>query len=153
MGTTKPRRGPCSLSILLLASFVGVNAVWAQGEVSFLARRDFRVGESPNSVAIGDFNGDGRQGLATANSGPSEKFAPTVSILLGRGDGTFQTALDVRVGGIPLSITVGDFNSDGHQDVATANIANSVSILLGRGDGTFSATQAFGWDSLLRQSR
>jgi hypothetical protein len=123
------RRGLCSLSIVLLASFAGVDTVWAQAEVSFLARRDFRVGESPFSVARGDFNGDGHQDLATANAG-----ARTVSILLGRGDGTFEAAPDVGVGG-SVSVTVGDFNGDGHPDLATANAGDlfelgTVSILL-----------------------
>ena len=35
--------------------------------VSFIARRDLAAGRSPDSVAVGDFNGDGRLDLATAN--------------------------------------------------------------------------------------
>ncbi len=42
---------------VVLASSVGVDQVWAQGEVSFLARRDFRIGSgNPFSVIAGDFN-------------------------------------------------------------------------------------------------
>ena len=42
------------------------------------------------------------------------------------------------MGAAPRSVTVGDFNGDGHHDLATANIdAATVSILLGQGDGTF----------------
>ena len=65
---------------------------------------------------MGDFNGDGRLDLATANVNSN-----TVSILLGQGDGTFLAARDVAVDDFPSSITVGDFNGDGHQDLATAN--------------------------------
>ena len=117
MGVTKARRGPFNLGMLLLGSLLVVDAVWAQREVSFIARRDFRVGAPPQSVTVGDFNGDGRQDLATASLG-----ANSVSILLGQGDGTFQAAPDVGVGARPRSVTVGDFNGDGQQDLATANV-------------------------------
>ena len=88
MGATKAGRGLFGLGMLLLGSLVVVDAVWAQGEVSFIARREFRVGAFPHSVAVGDFNGDGRRDLATANLDTD-----TVSILLGQGDGTFQAAI------------------------------------------------------------
>ena len=131
MGATKARCGLLGLGILLLGSLVVVDAVWARGEVSFIARRDFGVGAGPFSVTVGDFNGDGRQDLATAN-----EFASTVSILLGRGDGTFQAAPDVGVGTGPRSVAVGDFNGDGRPDLATANPdASTVSILLNNTPG------------------
>ena len=56
--------------------------------------------------------------LATANG----LGASTVSILLGRGDGTFQAAPDIGWETSPVSITVGDFNGDGRPDLATANV-------------------------------
>ena len=72
-------------------------------------------------MAVGDFNGDGRQDLATANGG-----ANTVSVLLGNGtgsagDGTFTPAASPATGGNPYSVAVGDFNADGRQDLVTAN--------------------------------
>jgi hypothetical protein len=86
-------------------------------------------------VAVADFNGDGRPDLATAN-----QFEGTVSIVLGRGDGTFAAAPEVRVGGGPVSVAVGDFNGDGHVDLAVANqFGPTVSIRFGQGDGTFVA--------------
>jgi hypothetical protein len=59
-------------------------------------------------------------------------FSGSVSILLGQGDGTVEPAQDFGVGaGSPLSSTVGDFNGDSQQDLATANEAGgSVSILI-----------------------
>ncbi len=45
----------------------------------------------------------------------------TVSILLGNGDGTFQTHIDYATGSQPNSVTAGDFNKDGALDLATAN--------------------------------
>src|SRR5207253_10874781 len=62
--------------------------------VSFLdAGRDFAAGASPHSVAVGDFNGDGVPDLAVAGYGSN-----AVSVLLGNGDGTFQTALTFDAG-------------------------------------------------------
>src|SRR4051794_37988875 len=82
------------------------------------------VGTNPYSVISGDFNGDGRADLATANSGSN-----TVSVALGNGDGTFAAAISVAVGKSPQSIFTGDFNGDGRADLATANSgSNTVSV-------------------------
>src|SRR5947209_5364783 len=96
------------------------------------------VGTAPQSVAVGDFNGDGRPDLAVANGGTS-----TVSILLGNGNGTFTQAAGstIAVGTTPRWLAAGDFNGDGTPDLAVANEgSNTVSILLGSGNGTFTAS-------------
>jgi hypothetical protein len=94
---------------------------------------DYAIGTNPYSVAVGDFNGDGNPDLAASNSGSN-----TVSILLGKGDGTFQSHVDYSTGSLPAQVVVADFNRDGKLDLATANgYGNSVSVLLGIGDGTF----------------
>jgi len=101
------------------------------------------AGSAPDSVAVGDFNGDGHLDLAVVNAGPG-----TVSILLGGGTGSFGAATNFAVGSDPLSVRVGDFNGDGHLDLAVANwISNSVSILLGDGTGSFGAATDFTVDS------
>jgi hypothetical protein len=93
------------------------------------------VGESPYAVTSGDFNGDGKIDLASANIGDDN-----VSVLLGNGDGTFSVAINYSVGGQPQSIAVGYFNTDGIVDLVTANVeSDNVSVLLGNGNGTFSA--------------
>ena len=55
------------------------------GNGTFQARQSFGTGSYPYSVAVGDFNSDGRRDLVTADEGSN-----TASVLLGNGNGTFQ---------------------------------------------------------------
>jgi hypothetical protein len=109
-----------------------------KGDGTFGPGTDYTIPYYVNGIASGDFNGDGKLDLAISHS-----FAPTpgysgISILLGNGDGTFQTPLEFTAGQNPTSIAVGDFNGDGQLDLAvTNNGENTVSILLGNGNGTF----------------
>lgn len=104
--------------------------------VSFSAVANFSAGVTPISVAVGDFNGDGKQDLALPNN---KEDGGTVSVLLGDGAGHFGTARSSFAGGYPQSVAVGDFNGDGRQDLAVTNTAtDDVSILLGDGTGSFS---------------
>lgn len=96
-------------------------------------RTDIPTGIDPLAVAAADFDGDGNQDLAVANHGDN-----TVSILLGRGDGTFSIGTPQTAGNQPVAIVSADFNGDGHPDLAVVNQEdNTVSIFLGNGDGTF----------------
>jgi hypothetical protein len=96
-------------------------------------------GLSPNSVAVGDFNGDGTPDVVVANNGSN-----SVSVLLGKGDGTLQPAVAYAVGSGAYSVAVGDVNGDGKLDLVVGSAStNNVSVLLGNGDGTFQAAQSF----------
>ena len=94
--------------------------------------QDQTVGNGPVSVAVADLNGDNIPDLVVANSQDN-----TVTILLGKGDGTFLSST-VPVGSQPVFVTTGDFNGDGIPDVVVANYGdNTLTILINNGDGTF----------------
>ncbi len=109
-----------------------------------LSRTDYSIGANPDGLIAADFKGDGKLGLAIANSGDN-----TVTILLGNGHGTFtaQPPLATGAGNAPQLPTAGDFNGDGKLDLAVANFVDgapsTVSIFLGKGDGTFQAPATY----------
>jgi hypothetical protein len=84
------------------------------------------------SAVSGDFNGDGRADLALFTSYPA-----SIEILLGNGDGTFQTPNGSVSGSGIEAMVDGDFTNDGRLDVITANYNGTISVELGNGDGTF----------------
>src|SRR5262249_60643104 len=89
-------------------------------------------GAIPWSVAVGDLDRDGAPGLRVANDSSS-----SVSVLLGNGNGTFQTAVNYAAGTNPFSVAVGDFNRDGFPDLVVANRGSSNgSVLLNQPRGT-----------------
>jgi autotransporter-associated beta strand protein len=129
--TTDP--GTNQVSVLLNTS--------SGGTISFAAPMLFATGPGtyPASVAIADFNGDGKPDLAV-----TDKNMYQVGVLLGNGDGTFQSAQNWGAEQKPSSIVAADLNHDGNIDLAVTNSGgNTVSVLLGNGDGTFQATQNF----------
>src|SRR5215471_19365357 len=88
-------------SLWLHALLSSANVLASNQSVSFITRRVFEAGRAPHSVAVGDFNGDNLQDLAVANDGSG-----TISILLGKGHGTFEAAVDFPAGTNPSSIVV-----------------------------------------------
>ena len=116
-----------------------MSVLLGNGDGTFRPQARFAAGSSPNSVAIGDVNGDGRPDLVTANNGSDD-----VSVLLGNGDGTFRPQARFAAGSSPYSVAIGDVNGDGRPDLVTANNGSGdVSVLLGNGDGTFQPQARF----------
>jgi hypothetical protein len=106
--------------------------------LSFAAPIAFDLAAAPNAVAVGHFEGARAPlDLVTANANG------TVSVLLGRGDGTLQNPIDITTGATPSAVAVGDFLGNGLQDIAVANFNETVTVLLSNGNGMFQAPRSF----------
>jgi hypothetical protein len=104
------------------------------------------VSDEPTSVAVGDFNRDGKLDLVTVNGGLAGHGFGYSNVLLGNGNGTFQSAVQVKTGFAAGSVAVADFNGDGKPDIAVGCAFPSrdgVNILLGNGNGTFKAFKKY----------
>jgi len=114
-----------------------ISVLLGNGDGTFKAPVSYPTGPSPVGLVVADFNHDGHLDIAVVDGcGTSCGF---VSVLLGKGDGTFQVKTDYAVGQSPGALVAADLNGDGKIDIAVANLSNSISILIGNGDGTFQA--------------
>ncbi len=92
-----------------------------QGDGTLLPATTYNVENDANSVAVADWNGDGKPDLVNGNQGSG-----SVSVLLGNGDGTFQMPIYTAVTAV-AGVSAGDFDGDGKPDLVNGN----------QGDGTF----------------
>ncbi len=137
---------------LAVVGYAGTLTIFqGTGNGSFSQLAAYTVGNYPDAIAWGDFNGDGNIDLLIGNGGDD-----TLSILLGNPNGTFQPATTIHSNavpsavGIPLpynssskgvsSVGVYDFNRDGKADLLVST-GSAFAVLLGNGDGTFLTTQ------------
>jgi hypothetical protein len=134
-----------------------VSVLLGNGDGTFQAPRQYTIGafKTPNlsgadfglpsfrrQVVIADFNRDGIPDIAVTNFDSG-----TVSVLLGRGDGTFEPQQQYDATTAPFGLAVGDFTGNGIPDLAVIDSQgdedSTVAILLGRGDGTFLPEKTF----------
>jgi hypothetical protein len=121
---------------LAVAVSNGVSILLGNGDGTFAAPVQYAVASAQTLVAS-DFTDDGHLDLAVLANDDVDPNG-TVSILLGNGNGTFQTQADEQAGSSPQGEVAGDFNGDGKLDLAVVdNGSDTVSILLGNGDGAF----------------
>ena len=121
------------------SSLTEVSVLLGNGDGTFQPPESITLGVAPDALVAGDFNGDGRLDLAVAGSILTESGsgASYVTVLIGNGNGTFQTRQSFGIGFGSLPIVSGDFNGDGRLDLATDDSSQNIYILLGDGDGTF----------------
>ncbi len=109
-------------------------------------------GTGAGVIVVADLDGDGKLDLVASNNCGAVCPEGALSVQLGNGDGTFQTAVLYDSGGqYPDSVAIADINGDGHLDIVVANLCvpaetncgtglaadGTVGVMLGRGDGTF----------------
>ena len=129
-----------------------VNILLGNGDGTFQTPVNYPfVGAETGSAAVGDLNLDGKLDLVVANSNCGEFDCPmgSLSVLLGNGDGTFQTSVNYSSGDFGAnSVVLADLSGDGKLDLAVSNLGpcfsspceiNSIGVLLGKGDGSFQA--------------
>jgi len=104
--------------------------------------KTFDVGNITQDLNVGDFDGDGNLDLVRTNNGTKDDIGARVSVLLGDGTGNFNIGPDFKFGSNEIpSIGVGDFNSDGKDDLAAGY--DNILVLLASGNGNFNSTQDF----------
>ena len=137
------RDGAPDLIVTLNDPQIGLALITGSGDGSFNPPVHFANASGFDSPAISavDLDNDGDLDVVVGHSIACYK-APcipgrSITVMRGRGDGTFQAPRVIEVGSDTAAIGVGDFNRDGFSDLALASSSSRVHVLLGRGDGTF----------------
>ena len=116
---------------------------YGRGDGTFLAPANMGAAKhSPQSVATGDFDGNGTLDVALVDRSSSwSSSANDFSLWLGDGTGAFGVPATYAIAS-PRSVALGDFDGDGNLDAVTAN-AGTVSVLPGSPDGALGPATNF----------
>ncbi len=100
---------------------------------TFAAGKSYPTGRGPNTIAVGDLNGDGKPDIATSNENDG-----TVAVVLNRGGGRFGAPRLYDAPKIPYGVEIGDLNGDGKADLIATDLSGDggVLVFLNQG-GTF----------------
>ena len=117
-----------------------VSVLLGDGNGVFRAPVASAVAAGPlSAIVAGDFNGDGKADIAVTQANSN-----ALTVLTGRGDGSFQPGVAYTVGNRPGFLVAADLNGNGVADLVAINrAANTFSVLQGNGDGTFRPAQDF----------
>jgi hypothetical protein len=125
--------------------------ILGNGDGSFQAAQNYYAVGFPESIAVGDFNDDGKLDLVTGHAGYYPDHSGYISVLLGNGDASFQLHSVHSTGGSRVwSLAVGDFDADGKLDVAATGSTGyygvwaDIAVMLGNGDGSFATRSVYG---------
>jgi Bacterial Ig-like domain (group 3)/FG-GAP-like repeat len=153
-----------ALSLFLRCALAGIlaapNSAAATSQQLFRPAVIYPAGYASVSIAVGDLRGDGIPDIVVESQATTIGYAGpgSVEVLLGNGDGTFQSAVSYPTGGYDgagygtrTTLALGDFNGDGKLDIVVANPCatsacqngGTVSLLFGNGDGTFQPARTF----------
>jgi hypothetical protein len=142
------KNGPPAIAVLCNSSTSNSLCIVTDDGTGVLSLANTYSLQQPSyAIASADVNGDGNLDLVVQGQDPVSTYW-SYSVLLGKGDGTFQTPVfypqSVAGGSNNSGVVIADFNNDGKLDLAfPAN--NSLAVLLGNGDGTFGAP-AYSYD-------
>jgi hypothetical protein len=121
-----------------------INVFVNKGKGLFGAAASFTsgTGSYPSAFVLGDFNSDGKVDILIADF-----QAVNLQLLLGNGNGTFQSPVTLPVPVRPDWVVAADFNKDGKLDLAipSNDYSGSLVILRGNGNGTFTAGSIYDW--------
>ena len=135
-----------SVDLNYVHTILGVDVLLGRGDGTFSPAVHYMTTGSASFVGIADVNGDGLPDVITANGDPSLLDDDgAINVLLGKGDGTLQAAVKYTITGQQAtSFYIGDFNGDGHPDLAVSTNSAAVygyTILLNNGSGVFHVGQ------------
>src|SRR5271156_125077 len=122
-----------------------VSVLLGNGDGTFKGQVSYSSGaRKASGLAVADVNGDGIPDVIVTNWYGKSGSDGTVSVLLGKGDGTFESAVNYDSGGKQAnSVAVTDVNGDGIPDLVVVNYlcdsceGGTVGVLLGSGNGMF----------------
>ncbi len=119
------------------------------GDGTFGQERKFEVGPGPQGLIVTDVNGDRTPDIVTGNFG---RVKDSVTVLIGRGDGTFRDQQSHPAGISVNDVAAGDFNRDGRTDLVVGEfLTNKVSVLLARRHGGFAPPRQFSTGTSLNE--
>ena len=128
-----------------------VGVLFNQGNGTFSGEQDYTLPNTPVSLAVGDFNGDGNMDVAVGVSSVQQGQSGTsgVFVLLGKANHTLGSPTLIDSSLLPTGLAAGSFTSSGRTDLVVADqgttspqVNGGLHVYLGNADGTFTAATA-----------